>query len=83
MSELCFETKKGNIVDGFQNFSGNVDERQKHLQRRAACKEAYSNLIEAAVVGGWRKEEIALEMADTAEDYIMELASQKKSRDRA
>jgi len=31
-------------------------------------------LIEAAVAAGWREAEIALEVADLAEDYVMKLA---------
>jgi len=42
--------------------------------------EALSNLLRDAVAVGWREEEAALQIADLADDYIMNLASRRLSR---
>lgn len=44
------------------------------FQRRAVFQRELDRLIEAAVAAGWREAEIALEVADLAEDYVMKLA---------
>lgn len=51
------------------------EERQRALDCRYACTKVYSKLIDEAVAMGWRREEVALQLADAADDYILYLAS--------
>ncbi len=39
------------------------------------CKEAIIDVVRRAVAAGWREEEIALHLADAAEDYVIYLAT--------
>lgn len=57
------------------------------IRRAAHCRkvfnEALSNLLRSAVAAGWREEEVALQIADLADDHIMDLASRRFSRPQA
>ncbi len=46
----------------------------------AVCNAAITDVVRRAVAAGWREEEIALHLADAAEDYVMYLATTAKRR---
>lgn len=50
------------------------------FQRRAVFRRELQRLIETAVSAGWLEDEIALEVADLADEYVMKLAQKKSSR---
>jgi hypothetical protein len=46
----------------------------------AVCKTAITDVVRRAVAAGWREEEIALHLADAAENYVMYLATKAKRK---
>jgi len=44
------------------------------------CKTAITEVVRRAVAAGWREEEIALHLADAAENYVMYLATKAKRK---
>jgi hypothetical protein len=41
----------------------------------SVCKGAITEVVRRAIAAGWREEEIALHLADAAEDYVIYLAT--------
>lgn len=52
-----------------------VEQFGRTLECEAICKEAFGHLVRDSVAAGWREEEIALALADAAEDYVIYLAT--------
>ncbi|WP_040677275.1 hypothetical protein [Rhizobium mesoamericanum] len=46
----------------------------------AVCKAVITDVVRRAVAAGWREEEIALHLADAAENYVMYLATRAKRK---
>ncbi|KQV83697.1 hypothetical protein [Rhizobium sp. Root1220] len=46
----------------------------------AVCNAAINDVVRRAVAAGWREEEIALHLADAAENYVIYLATKIKRR---
>ncbi|MEK1894828.1 MAG: hypothetical protein AAAB20_16395 [Rhizobium sp.] len=46
----------------------------------AVCNVAVTDVVRRAVAAGWREEEIALHLADAADNYVMYLATKPKRR---
>ncbi|MFT4183042.1 MAG: hypothetical protein QM636_14115 [Rhizobium sp.] len=44
------------------------------LEREEILAVAYSTLVQIAVAAGWKEAEVALTLADIADDYVMALA---------
>jgi hypothetical protein len=59
----------------FQAPKYSVDEINRLRECKAVCRRAYSDLVATAVALGWREQEIALELADVADDYVLYLAA--------
>ena len=55
-----------------------VEDGRRTRQCHSTCSKTISQLIDEAVAMGWRREEIALQIADAADDYILYLASNAK-----
>lgn len=53
------------------------EERAKECE--AEFRRVLNLLISRAVAAGWREEEVAMQIADLAEDYVMNLAFNGKS----
>ncbi|KQV70247.1 hypothetical protein ASC90_08975 [Rhizobium sp. Root1220] len=49
-------------------------------ERRAVFRRELQRLIDGAVRAGWREDEIALEVADLADEYVMKLARRKTAQ---
>lgn len=47
------------------------------------CQRVLKKLILAFVEAGWREQEVAIHLADAAEDYVMHLASQPRVQGQA
>jgi hypothetical protein len=62
----------------FQAPKYNVEEMERLRECKAVCRRAYSRMVADAVALGWREQEIALELADVADDYIVYLAAKPK-----
>jgi hypothetical protein len=50
------------------------------FQRKAVFRRELQRLVKTAVSAGWREDEIALEVADLADEYVMKLAQKKIGR---
>ena len=59
-------------------YSADDTRRARHC--RNVFNEALSKLLGNAVAAGWRQEEVALQIADLADDLVMDLASRRLSR---
>jgi hypothetical protein len=50
-------------------------QNQRAQECAALCKNAVADIVRAAVAVGWREQEIALCLADAADDYVVYLAT--------
>jgi len=57
-----------------------ADDMGRSRECEAACNMAITEVVRRAVAAGWREEEIALHLADAAEDYVMYLATSAQRR---
>ncbi|MEZ2131595.1 MULTISPECIES: hypothetical protein [unclassified Sinorhizobium] len=52
------------------------------MERSLECEEvleaAFNELVRRAIAAGWRQAEVALVLADIADDYVMDLAERQK-----
>jgi hypothetical protein len=55
-----------------------VGDRRRTDECHSTFSRAISQLIDEAVAMGWRREEVALQVADAADDYVIYLASNTK-----
>lgn len=68
-------SNEGNILTSFVAPKSRLEGRQRQQDCHKACQAAFIKLIEDAVAIGWRREELALEFADLADDYVVFLAN--------
>jgi len=59
----------------FEKPKFDIEDRQRSRECLNACTMMLSELIDEAVAAGWRREEVALHMADAADDYVLYLAT--------
>jgi formaldehyde-activating enzyme involved in methanogenesis len=52
-----------------------VEQTQRSRECIAVCKTAIAEAVRDAVAAGWREQEVALYLADAAEDYVVYLAT--------
>jgi hypothetical protein len=52
-----------------------VDQGQRETECAAICKKAVAQVVRDGVLAGWREQEIALSIADAAEEYVIYLAT--------
>lgn len=52
-----------------------VEQGQRTQQCAALCKSAVADFVLAAVAVGWREQEMALHLADAADEYVVYLAT--------
>jgi hypothetical protein len=60
-----------------------IDEIGRSSECAEVCESSLRRLILDMVEAGWREQEVALQFADAAEDYVMHLAAKSKHRDTA
>jgi hypothetical protein len=48
---------------------------QRSQECSALCKSVIVDIVRAAVTVGWREQELALHLADAADDYVVYLAT--------
>lgn len=48
---------------------------QRSQECASLCKSAVADIIRSAVIVGWREQEMALHLADAADDYCVYLAT--------
>lgn len=60
-----------------------VDQVERSSECTKVCQSSLRHLVLALVNAGWREQEVALHLADAAEDYVMHLAAKSKPRDPA
>lgn len=48
---------------------------QRTQECAALCESAVADIVRAAVAVGWREQEVALHLADAADEYVMYLAA--------
>ena len=60
-----------------------VEQFGRILECEAVCTEAFAQLVRNSVAAGWREEDIALALADAAEDYVVYLATKPAEKYRA
>jgi hypothetical protein len=59
-------------MDNFEEYNLNRDDGQSAC--RAYVENRMRNLMEASIYDGWLESEVALALADAAEDYVLNLA---------
>jgi predicted trehalose synthase len=52
-----------------------ASDRRRYSECESRCREALSKLINEATELGWRREELAIHLADAADDYVWHLAT--------
>ena len=57
-----------------------IDRIERSEECEAVCVAAVAYFIRCAVDAGWREEEIALSLADAADDFVLQLAQSPKNR---
>jgi hypothetical protein len=62
----------------FRPPSYRIFEQERARECQTVCRSAYSKLIAEAVALGWREQEIALELADAADDYVFYLGAKPR-----
>lgn len=60
-----------------------VDHDERAIECADRCQRALKDLILAFVEAGWREQEVAIHLADAAEEYVMYLASQPRAQAQA
>jgi hypothetical protein len=54
-------------------------DRRRYSDCESSCREALSKLITEATELGWRREELAIHLADAADDYVWHLATMPRT----
>jgi len=57
-----------------------VEDSRRVKECQIVCSKALAKLIDEAVALGWRREEVAVQLADAADDYVLYLASNHTHR---
>lgn len=58
----------------------NAEEMARSRECDSVCATAITDVVRRAVAAGWREEEIALHLADAAENYVIYLATKPTCR---
>ncbi|MDM9625981.1 hypothetical protein QTL95_08745 [Rhizobium sp. S152] len=58
----------------------NAEDTARTRECENVCSTAITDVVRRAVAAGWREEEIALHLADAAENYVMYLATKAERR---
>jgi len=53
-----------------------IDNSESAYECENVCKEAFAILIDDLAARGWRRKELAVRMADIADEYVLQVASQ-------
>lgn len=61
-------------MNKFRPPSYRIFEQERARECQTVCRSVYSKLIAEAVALGWREQEVALELADAADDYVFYLS---------
>jgi hypothetical protein len=57
-----------------------VGTTQRSAEVVTICKEIVAQTVREAMASGWLEEEVALHLADAADDYVLTLARQKSGK---
>jgi hypothetical protein len=57
-----------------------VDQFERSRECEAVCRQLITEVVRRSVAAGWREEEIALQLADATENYVLYLATKPKRR---
>jgi hypothetical protein len=57
-----------------------VEDARRAKECQIVCTKAFAKLVDEAVALGWRREEVAVQLADAADDYVLYLASNSTNR---
>ncbi|WP_283194054.1 hypothetical protein [Rhizobium sp. AN80A] len=58
----------------------NAEDIGRSRECESVCKGAITEVVRRAIAAGWREAEIALHLADAAEDYVIYLATKPDRR---
>lgn len=54
-----------------------VEQGQRSTECASLCKKAVETIVRTAVAAGWREQELALHLADAADEYVIYLATKR------
>lgn len=65
-------------MENIQSPRPNADPMERSLECEEVLEAAFNELVRRAIAAGWRQAEVALVLADIADDYVMDLAERQK-----
>lgn len=65
-------------MENIQSPRSDADPMERSLECEEVLEAAFNELVRRAIAAGWRQTEVALVLADIADDYVMDLAERQK-----